>query len=171
MAWRRRRGLFWLGADTSSQPLKFAFCQGGSYVGSVSHGPQVNLFGIDTRKRKAVKKTEPAPPGVIQNLISVYKQGYERRFNEPPVVLKSDGPLLKNLVKQFGAVKVEQRLRAFMAWDDQFVVDSGFSLRMLHTRWNALAAKCVQERPAERGAVPSADATSAYLQRLKSVVR
>lgn len=138
-------------------------------MGSVS--PQVNLFGIDTRKSKTIKKAEPAPPGVIQNLISIYKQGYERRFHEPPVVLKSDGPLLKNLVKQFGAVKVEQRLRAFMAWDDQFVVDSGFSLRMLHTRWNALAAKCVQERPAERGPVRGAEATEAYLQRLKTSVR
>lgn len=138
-------------------------------MGSVS--PQVNLFGIDTRKSKPVKKTEPAPPGVIQNLISIYKQGYEKRFGEPPVVLKSDGSLLKNLVQTFGAVKVEQRLRAFMAWDDQFVVDSGFSLRMLHTRWNALAAKCVQERPAERGSVRSAEATEAYLQRLKTSVR
>jgi hypothetical protein len=137
-------------------------------VGSGQVNSQVNLFGIDTSKRKPLRQSEPAPPGVIQNLIGIYKQGYERRFSEPPVVLKSDGPLLKNLVKQFGAVKVEQRLRAFMSWDDQFVVDSGFSLRMLHTRWNALAAKCVQERPAERGAVRSADATEAYLQRIKA---
>ncbi len=129
-----------------------------------------NLFGIDTSKRKPQKK-EPTPPGVLQNLISIYRQAYERRFGEPPVILKSDGPLLRNLCQQFGAIKVEQRLRAFMAWDDQFVIDSGFSLRMLHTRWNALAAKCVQERPAERGSVPSADATSAYLRNLKSVAR
>lgn len=137
-------------------------------MGSVS---QVNLFGIDTSKRKAIKKAEPAPPGVIQNLIGIYKQAYERRFAEPPVILKSDGPLLRNLVKTFGAVKVEQRLRAFMAWDDQFVIDSGFSLRMLHTRWNALAAKCVQERPVERGPVRGAEATEAYLRTLKSSVR
>jgi hypothetical protein len=138
-------------------------------LGSVSS--QVNLFGIDTSKRKPLRQTEPAPPGVIQNLISVYRQAYERRFDEPPVILKSDGPLLRNLVKQFGALKVEQRLRAFMAWDDQFVIDSGFSLRMLHTRWNALAAKCVQERPADRGAVRGAEATEAYLRSLKTAAR
>jgi hypothetical protein len=132
-------------------------------VGSVS---QVNLFGIDTSKRKPLKKTEPAPPGAIQNLIGIYKQAYERRFHEPPVILKSDGPLLRNLVKTFGAVKVEQRLRAFMAWDDEFVVNSGFSLRMLHTRWNALAARSVNTT--ERSTVADADTTEAYLQRRRA---
>jgi hypothetical protein len=136
----------------------------------VSGASAPNLFGIDSPKRKPLKK-EPANHIAVNGLIAIYKQGYERRFNEPPVILKSDGPLLYKLVEQFGAAKVEQRLRAFMAWDDQFVIDSGFSLRMLHTRWNALAAKCVQERPAERGTVPGADATSAYLRQLKSAVR
>lgn len=131
---------------------------------SVSHP---NLFGIDTTKRKPIQKAEPAPPGVLQGLIGIYKQAYERKFHEPPVILKSDGPILRNLVKQFGAVKVEQRLRAFMAWDDQFVIDSGFSLRMLHTRWNALAAKCVQQP--ERSSVPSVEATAAYLQQRRAL--
>lgn len=134
---------------------------GGSVNGNL------NLFGIDTRKRTA-QKQEPAPPGVVQGLIGLYRQAYERKFHEPPVILKSDGPLLRGLVKQFGAVKVEQRLLAFMAWDDQFVVDSGYSLKILHTRWNALAAKCVQAQPAERGSVRDVAATDAYLRKLKA---
>lgn len=128
---------------------------------SVTHP---NLFGIDTSKRQPLKKSEPAPPGALQKLIGIYKQAYEQKFHEPPVILKSDGPILRNLVKQFGAVKVEHRLRAFMAWDDQFVIDSGYSLRMLHTRWNALAARSVQENRAERTSVPNVEATAAYLQ-------
>lgn len=139
-------------------------------MGSVSSS-QVNLFGIDAKKRTAAQKKPPVAPGVLHNLIAIYVAGYEKKFGEPPVILKSDGPLLTNLVRQFGPLKVEQRLRAFMAWDDQFVVDSGFSLRMLHTRWNALAAKCVQERPAERGPVQGAEATESYLQRLRSSSR
>jgi len=139
-------------------------------VASVSS--QVNLFGIDTKKRAAVeKKKPPVAPGAIHHLISVFAQAYEQKFGEPPVILKSDGPLLRNLVQQFGPVKVEQRLRAFMTWDDQFVVDSGYSLRMLHTRWNALAAKCVQLRPAERGTVQGAEATESYLQGLRNSSR
>lgn len=134
-------------------------------MGSVSN--QVNLFGIEKKSAKAEKKT-PVAPQAVHNLISIYKQAYERKFGEPPVILKSDGPLLSKLVQQFGPMKVEQRLRAFMAWDDEFVVNSGYSLRMLHTRWNALAARVWQERPAERGPVQGAEATESYLQRLRS---
>jgi hypothetical protein len=131
---------------------------------AVSHP---NLFGIDARRSKPQKVTEPAPPHAIQNLISIYAEAYTRRFAEPPVVLKRDGPLLKRLVMQFGVVKVEQRLRAFMAWDDEFVVNSGFALTCFHTNWNRLAAKVVQERPSERGPVLGVEATEAYLRRLK----
>lgn len=137
-------------------------------MGSVSHP---NLFGIETKKRSAAAKKEPVAPGAVHKLISIYAQAYEQKFHEPPVILKSDGPLLRNLVQQFGALKVEQRLRAFMTWDDQFVIDSGYSLRMLHTRWNALAAKVIQERPAERGPVRGADATDQYLSKLRASTR
>ena len=126
-----------------------------------------NLFGIETRRREP-KKADPAPPGAVQKLIGIYRHGYERKFGEPPVVQKSDGSLLRSLVQQFGPLKVEQRLSAFMNWDDQFVIDSGFSIRVFYTRWNALAARCVQEQPAAQSRVMDADTTDAYLRKLKS---
>lgn len=126
----------------------------------------VDLFDV-SRKRKPVK-AEAAPPGVIQNLLTIYRQGYERRFHEPPVILKRDGPLLRSLVKQFGALKVEQRLRAFLAWDDDFVVNSGYALSMFHSCWNRLAARCVQQTPDRYRGV---EETQAYLSKLKAVVR
>lgn len=125
-----------------------------------------DLFDV---KRKALRpKPTPAPSGVIQHLIGLYRLGYEGRFGEPPVVLKRDGPILRGLVQQFGAAKVEQRLRAYLAWDDQFVVDSGYALTMFHACWNRLAARvCATTQQREM----SSDRTDAYLRSLKSVVK
>lgn len=106
----------------------------------------VDLF--DVRRKAARAKAPAAPAGAVQHLLSLYRAGYERRFHEPPVILKRDGALLKSLIKQFGQEKVEARLKAFLAWDDSFVVDSGFALSLLHSCWNRLAAKCVQAAPA-----------------------
>ncbi len=128
----------------------------------------VDLFDVG-RKRQAVKKAEPAPPGAIQNLLSIYRQGYEKRFHEPPVILKRDGPLLRSLIKQFGAAKVEQRLKAFLSWDDDFVASSGYALTLFHSNWNRLAARCVQQQPEpQRRGV---EETEAYLSRLKATSR
>ena len=128
---------------------------------------KLDLFDVG-RKRKPLK-AEPAPPGAIQNLLSLYRQGYERRFHEPPVILKRDGPLLRNLIQQFGALKVEQRLRAYLAWDDEFVVNSGYALTVFHSNWNRLAARVVQHQaPEQRRGV---DETEAYLSRMKAVRR
>ncbi len=130
-----------------------------------------NLFGIDSTKKKPAKASPPAPAHAIQSLIGIYRQAFEKKFGEPPVVLKSDGAILKGLVTTYGSLKVEQRLRAFMAWEDEFVVNSGFSLRMLHTRWNALAARCAQEQPQQTKGVMSTEETDAYLRRLRASSR
>lgn len=126
-----------------------------------------NLFDI---RPKAVRmKPQPAPPGAIQRLLSVYRQGYEARFHEPPVILKRDGPLLRSLINTFGVDKVEARLRAFLKWDDQFVVDSGYALTLFHSNWNRLAARCVQQEPERREM--SAERTAEYLRTMKSAAR
>jgi hypothetical protein len=127
-----------------------------------------NLFGITPRTQR--KPAPSAPPGVIQNLIGVYRQLYERQFHEPPVILKRDGAILKSLVMQFGAEKVEQRLRAFMSWGDTFVVDSGFALTMFQSCWNRLAAKCASQAP-EADRDSGVAKTEAYLRNLRSVPR
>jgi hypothetical protein len=124
-----------------------------------------NLFDIKPKALRA--KPQSAPPGSVQKLLTVYRQGYETRFHEPPIILKRDGPLLRTLINTFGADKVEARLRAFLSWDDQFVVDSGYALALFHSNWNRLAAKCAQQLPEPRREM-SADRTTEYLQRMKS---
>lgn len=132
-----------------------------------SDGP--NLFDIAPKPKR--KTQPPAPSGVVQNLIRVYVERYTCRFNEPPVVLKRDGAILKSLVMQFGADKVEQRLRAFMDWDDSFVVDSGFALTMFQSCWNRLAARCVTQQRQQSPGDDDIARTERYLRTLRPVPR
>jgi hypothetical protein len=127
-----------------------------------------NLFGITPRVQR--KPAPSAPPGIVQNLICVYRNLYEKQFHEPPVILKRDGAILKSLVMQFGGDKVEQRLRAFMQWGDQYVIDSGFALTMFQASWNRLAAKCASQAP-ETARDQAVEKTEAYLRSLRSVPR
>lgn len=123
-----------------------------------------DLFDVN---RKSSRPRKPATaPLLLQKLFAIYRDGYERRFSEPPVILKRDGPILAGLVRQFGIEKVEARLRAFLAWDDQYVIDSGFALSMFHASWNRLAARlCAEPAPREM----TADRTAAYLRDLRGI--
>jgi hypothetical protein len=153
------------GLTLPRQAATFQPLAGGRQLVAHSQTSAPNLFDI---KPKAIRaKAQSAPPGVVQRLLMLYKEGYERRFHEPPVILKRDGATIRILVNQFGADKVETRLRAFLNWDDQFIIDSGFALGMLHTSWNRLAARCIQQQP-ERRKEMSVDRTAEYLRSLRS---
>lgn len=121
-----------------------------------------NLFDVDAPKRKAKK---PVDPPAVQGLIRLYVELYEKKRGEPPVVLKKDGAALQRLVRTYGPAKVEQRLRAFMAWDDPFVTDSGYSLALLQGLWNRLAARVLESGPS--GRYMNAEQTEAYRRSLK----
>ena len=122
-----------------------------------------DLFGV---RKKARAKKPPVPNGAVQRLIGVYVAGYKLRFNEPPVITKADGALLKSLITTYGDQKVEQRLRAYINWDDPFVLKSGYSLRIFHVKWNELAARLKPVRTSEsHGVIPDADETKKMLDR------
>lgn len=124
-----------------------------------------NLFDIQPKQQR--KQAPSAPPQTVQRLIGVYRIGYERRFHEPPVILKRDGAILKSLINQFGPDKVEQRLRAFLQWDDSFVVDSGYALTMFQSCWNRLAARCISTQSAQSD--ERLEKTQQYLRSLRAV--
>ena len=124
-----------------------------------------NLFGIE-RREKVRRKAPSADPVQVQDLIRQYASGYQAQFGEPPVVYKSDGPLLRSLVAQFGAARVRERLAAFLVWDDPYVRSTGYALHVFHRQWNRLAAHVIPAAPA-RSHVPDADATAEYRKRLR----
>jgi hypothetical protein len=127
---------------------------------------EVDLFDV---KRKTLRMKPQAQPGLmlaVQRLLGLYREGYEHRFHEPPVILKRDGPILRGLVQQFGEAKVAERLAAFLRWDDQFIVESGYALTVFHSNWNRLTARVVAAQPAQREM--SAERTSDYLRSLRA---
>lgn len=125
-----------------------------------------DLFGV---RKKARIKTPSAPNGAVQRLIGVYVTEYQRRFDEKPVITKADGALLKKLITEYGAEKVEQRLRAYIVWNDEFVRKSGYSLSIFHVKWNELAARQRPVRVVEsHGAIPDAAETKRMLDRQRS---
>lgn len=114
-----------------------------------------NLFGVSRKKKVA---QAPTPSGAMSRLIGAYKAGYERRWNEPPVFTMRDGKTLKNLLQQFGEATVLERLTAYLAWDDKFAEDSGFSIATFRTSWPRLTALIKR-----KDKVPSVEDTSARL--------
>src|SRR5262252_1929727 len=129
----------------------------------MSKSSDADLFGF---VRRAVKrKTTPAPNGSVQRLIGVYVELFERRFKEKPHVLKADGAQLKALVLKFGEEKVEARLRAYLAWDNDYAQRKGFTLRVFSSLWNELTV-ALHKTPS-RSAVPDAERTAAYLRQLR----
>lgn len=126
-----------------------------------------NLFDVAPRPKR--KPSPPAQGGAVQKLIGVYVERYTARFGEPPVILKRDGAILKSLVGQFGLEKVDQRLRAFMGWDDSYVVESGFALTMFQSSWNRLAARCVTQQRQQSPGDDAVGKTQQYLRSLRAV--
>ena len=126
-----------------------------------------NLFDIHPKQHR--KPAPSAPPQTVQRLIGVYRTCYEHRFHEPPVVMKRDGAILKSLIVQFGPDKVEQRLRAFMQWDDTFVVDSGYALTLFQSCWNRLAARCLTSQSSTQATDSGIEKTKQYLRNLRAV--
>lgn len=122
-----------------------------------------NLFGVVPKKR--TRKQAPAEGGAVPRLIGLYIREYQARFGEKPVIVKGDGPSLKRLVVAHGAALVEERLPAYIKWDDPFVTESGHPLIQFERQWNRLAAH--QRRFKPRGA-PDVDATEKYLEELKA---
>jgi len=122
------------------------------------------LFGGPAGPTKRAKAPQ-TPPGVIHGLIQAYVAAYTAKFAEPPVIYKRDGPLLAQLVRQFGAGKVEERFRAYLAWDDPYIIETGYSIDGFHRQWNRLAARVALQRPA--ASRDGAETTDQYLKRMK----
>jgi len=121
-----------------------------------------DLFNV---RRKKPKQKATTPPGVLQRIFAIYREAYQKRVGEQPMILKSDGALIKRLVSVYGADKVEGRLRAFMALGDSFVVDSGYALAVFYRQWNRWAARAAPE-PRGRGPM-NAEQTEAYVRRMR----
>lgn len=119
-----------------------------------------NLFGVSKKRRE---KAAPAPNGAVQRLIGRYVKGYERLFHEPPVVTKADGSLMKALVVKFGEAKVEARLDAYLAWQDDYIRSSGYAIALFYKKWNELAARATAMH---RGDADH-EKTEAYLRSLR----
>ena len=100
-----------------------------------------DLFNV---KRKPPKVKMTTPPGVLQRLFAIYREEYTKRVGEQPVIMQSDGALVKRLVSIYGAAKVEGRLRAFLALDDPFILESGFALGVFYRQWNRLAMRAAK---------------------------
>lgn len=124
-----------------------------------------DLFGVG-RKARPERKKAPVD-GPVHELIKIYRDGYTRQFGEPPLVHKSDGKVLRDLVVQFGFEKVKARLEAFLAWDDPYVRDNAYALHVFHRQWNRLAAMVVSSGPRPTRGVPDARRTDEYLRRLR----
>lgn len=126
-----------------------------------------DLFGVGRKARPAKQQKAPVD-GPVHELLGIYRDGYTRQFGEPPLVHKSDGKVLRDLVVQFGHEKVRARLLAFLEWDDQYVRENAYALHVFHRQWNRLAAMVVSSAPRQqtRG-VPDAKRTDDYLRRLR----
>ena len=120
-----------------------------------------NLFGVQPKPRATPDKPK-TPDGAMSRVIALTRELHEGRFAEPPVVTKRDAALLKTLVLKFGEGKVAERLRAYYAWEDRYVAESGYAIHVFYREWNRLTAKV--QREATRHEVP--DLTD-YLAKMK----
>lgn len=127
----------------------------------MSGGP---LFG-GAADKPARPKAPSVAPGVIHALLASYVAAFQKRFGEPPVIYKKDAPLLAQLVRQHGPAKVEARFRAYLAWDDPFIVESGYSIDGFYRQWNRLAVRESRQAPATS---QNPSKTRAYLDDLRS---
>lgn len=123
-----------------------------------------NLFGHKEKAEKPKRTKATLPTGTMQKLINLRVSLFEQRFGEPPVILDSDLGFFARLVRQFGIEKVEQRFRMYCAWDDPYVVETGFSIDGFYRQWNRLTARAAAETPT----ADAARATADYLTRLKA---
>ena len=108
---------------------------------------------------------DKAPPAALHGLMAQYRDGYAQLVGEPPHVLARDWAILKRLVAEFGAEKVADRLKAFLAWDDPYVRSTGYALHVFDRQWNSLAASLLPGKPPAR--VPDAERTDAYRKGLR----
>ena len=130
----------------------------------MGHG-EPDLFGVG-RKAKQKKSAPLGMTHALQRLFGVYRELYEHRVQEPPVILKQHGAFLKTLITKYGAEKVEQRLRLFLTSEDRFIVDSGFALDVFYRQWNRLAVQAQNQAP--RSSIPDADRTADYMKRMSN---
>ena len=129
-----------------------------------------NLFGVPPRRKKR-QKAPPAAGGAVQRVIAVYAHLFRERFHEPPVITKADGAQLKRLITQFGAEKVESRVRAYLAWEDPFLRSTGYTLRMLHVKWNELTTRAIQQDVQAARDRAVVENTQEYLRKLREARR
>ncbi len=108
-----------------------------------------NLFGIQIQP-PAKRARAPVADGAVTTLIHLYVALYSELLGEKPLITKKDGALLKRLVITYGATVVEERLRVYLAWPDPYIRARGYTLALLYSKWQEVAALAHQTQPRPR---------------------
>lgn len=72
-------------------------------------------------------------------VMGFFKHEFERRFGKPPRVTKGkDFGIMEGIVRDYGRIDTEGFIRLYMASDDEYVRNAGWSVAFFSTRVNAL---------------------------------
>jgi len=78
-------------------------------------------------------------------IIKYYITEFNKRFSHPPLVSAADANLFVPIVKDYSPLLIEKIIQAFFNSTDQFVINSGFSLKALYYRFNHYLIKANNE--------------------------
>ena len=133
------------------------------------------LFSTGRRAKQPKPPADPELAAAMRHLmLRVYVPLYTARMHEPPRDDSRNWGILKHLLRQYGATLVEARLRAFMAWNDPWVHENGYTLMIFRSQWDRLAQRLANQRPAYGTACrhePRCQTAAAHSQRLVQTLR